>query len=169
MFYNSAIHSFVFICWVPIWKTNFTINFDCVCGFGSLSLILTPWNEAIWRPTQLSPPIYMCTFFSHSYSNLEDQQFSFYLFFIGFLVLTDKYHFLNPKKNSYSNGNFSYMDEWKVHLAFKTNWLLQVMLWLHLSLGKTFSTLDPRAGMWCPCCRRYVAKKKKKRSFWSGC
>ena len=90
--------------------------------------------------------------------SLEDHQFSFFFFSSLDLI----YHFLNPKKNSYSNGNSSFhMDGWKVHLAFKTNWLLQVMLWLHLTLGKTFSTLDPRARMWFPCCQRYIAKKKK--------
>ena len=162
-FYNSAVHSFIFICWVLIWKTNFIVNFDCVCGFGSLSLMLIPWNEAISRLAQQSSPIYMGTFFSHSYSHWKTTNLVFYF------SLDLIYHFLNPKKNSYSNGNSSFhMDEWKVHLAFKTNWLLQVMLWLHFTLGKTFSTLDPRARMWFLCCRRYIAKKKKK-CYWSGC
>ena len=95
--------------------------------------------------------------------SLEDQQFSFFFFFFHWIFNFDRYiSFSQSKKNSYSNGNSSFcMDEWKVHLPFKTNWLLQVMLWLYLILGKTFSTLDPRAGMWCPCCRRYIAKKKK--------
>ena len=101
--------------------------------------------------------------------SLEDQQFSFFFFFLNWIFNFDRYiSFSQSKKNSYSSGNSSFcMDEWKVHLPFKTNWLLQVMLWLYLILGKTFSTLDPRAGMWCPCCRRYIAKKKK--CYWNGC
>ena len=116
------------------------------------------WSNLKACPT-VTPNIYGYLLFSFLLW-LEDQQFSFW-FFVGFSVLTDIYHFLNPKKNSYSNGNSSYMDEWKLHLAFKTNWLLQVMLWLYLTLGKTFFDIGSQSRDVMPMLSKEHSKKKK--------